>query len=110
MAVDYNELLYEKMSAEYDSFIERLKQMPPEQIIEHSYEKVMKEDLLSCFEFTDRSQSEAKAMYLQKNPLDALYEAWLKTDASYMDMLRDSADECVKSAVKMMKDRQRESR
>ena len=110
MAVDYNELLYEKMSAEYDSFIERLKQMPPEQIIEHAYEKVMKEDLLSCFEFTDRSQTEAKAMYLQKYPLDALYEAWMKTDASYMDMLRDSADECVKSAVKMMKDRQRESR
>lgn len=110
MARDYNKLLYEKMSAEYDRFIEDLKQMPPEQIIEHSYEKVMKEDLLSCFEFTDRSQTEAKALYLLKNPFDDLYQEWLDTDASYMDMLRDSIDERIKSAVKEMKDRQRESR
>ena len=110
MLRDYNKLLYEKMSSEYDSFIEKLKQMQPEQIIERSYEKVMKEDLLSCFEYSERPQIEAKALYLQKNPLESLYQEWLETDVSYMDMLRDSADECVKFAVKEMKDRQRESR
>lgn len=42
--VDYNELLYNKMKKEFDSFISELKTKPPEQIIEGSYEKVIKED------------------------------------------------------------------
>lgn len=45
--VDYNELLYNKMKKEFDSFISGLKTKPPEQIIEGSYEKVIKEDLLA---------------------------------------------------------------
>ena len=43
--VDYNELLYNKMKNEFDSFISELKTKPPEQSIEGSYEKVIKEDL-----------------------------------------------------------------
>ena len=31
MAVDYNELLYEKLQAEYNAYIESLKQMTPEE-------------------------------------------------------------------------------
>ena len=34
--VDYNELLYNKMKKEFDSFISELKTKPPEQIIEGS--------------------------------------------------------------------------
>lgn len=45
--VDYNELLYNKMKKEFDSFMSELKTKPPEQIIEGSYEKVIKEDLLA---------------------------------------------------------------
>lgn len=45
--VDYNELLYNKMKNEFDSFMSELKTKPPEQIIEGSYEKVIKEDLLA---------------------------------------------------------------
>ena len=42
MAVDYNELLYEKVQAEYDAFVEELKRMTPEQVIDRAYEKVTK--------------------------------------------------------------------
>ena len=37
MAVDYNELLYEKVQGEYDAFIEELKRMTPEQVNESAY-------------------------------------------------------------------------
>ena len=46
MAVDYNELLYEKVQAEYDAFIEELKRMTPEQVIDRAYEKVTKENMV----------------------------------------------------------------
>lgn len=71
--VDYNELLYNKMKKEFDSFISELKTKPPEQIIEGSYEKVIKEDLLAIFEYTEFSQTEAKSLYQLKAPLDDIY-------------------------------------
>lgn len=110
MPTDYNELLYEKVQAEYNAFIEELKTLPPEQIIEKSYQKTIKEDLVVICRETDRPQSEAKALYLLKYPLEEIYQEWLETDVSYMDMLRDSVDERGKSAVKEMKEKQRESR
>ena len=33
--------LYDKLQKEYDSFIEEITQLPPEKIIDKSYEKVM---------------------------------------------------------------------
>lgn len=107
---DYNTLLYDKMKSELDKFIAELKTKSPEQIIELAYELTIKEDLLSIFENTDFSQEEAKALYSQKYPLDSLYQEWLSNDLTYMDQLREAVDDKIKSAVKEMKDKQRESR
>lgn len=73
MALDYNKLLYERLSQEHDDFVADLKTKTPEQIIEASYEKVIKDDLLSIFEYTEFPQCEAKALYKLGKPLDALY-------------------------------------
>lgn len=37
MAVDYNDLLYEKAQKEYDDLIAELKELPSEQVIERAY-------------------------------------------------------------------------
>ena len=42
MSIDYNMLLYKKLAKEFEDFISELKTKPPEQIIEGSYEKVIK--------------------------------------------------------------------
>ena len=36
--------LYQKMEKEFNSYIEKLKKLPPEKIILGSYEKIMKEE------------------------------------------------------------------
>lgn len=98
---DYNKLLYDKMKKEFDDLIAEIKTMPAEKIIEFSYEKVLKEDILSIFEFeyTNFKQEEAKALYVLDNTLDVLYQDWMHTDLSYMDMLRDIVDERIKKEV-----------
>lgn len=106
---DYNALLYEKVQAEYDAFIEELKTKPAEEVIEKAYEKVFKEEFVCICEFANFDRKEAKALYLEKYPLDRMYQDWLKSDASYMDMLRDSVDDSLKSAAER-RDKQRESR
>ena len=105
--INYNNKLYKKMSIEYDNFIADLKTKSPDIILESAYEKVMKEDLLSFFEYTDFPEKEidAKALYMLPYPLDALYEAWLKIDLSYMDLLKITIDSKIESAVKEMQDK-----
>ena len=110
MAVDYNKLLYEKVQQEYNEYLADLKKLPPEKIIEQSYQKTIKEDMVTLCGETERPQSEAKALYLLRYPLEEIYQQWLDTDVSYMDMLRDSIDDRAKSAVKEMREKQRESR
>ena len=68
MAVDYNDLLYEKAQKEYDDLIAELKELPSEQVIERAYEKVIKENILCILEDSQRDQKEAKALYLEKYP------------------------------------------
>ena len=60
MAVDYNDLLYEKAQKEYDDLIAELKELPSEQVIERAYEKVIKENILCILEDSQRDQKEAK--------------------------------------------------
>ena len=47
---EMNEILLEKMSKEYDDFIEKLSLQSPDEIIRASYEKVFKEDILAVVE------------------------------------------------------------
>lgn len=103
-----NEKLNDKVQDEYNAFIEKIKGLPPDKIIEHSYEKVFKEDLALALSEKALSPDEAKAMLSLKYPLDALYQEWMKTDISYMDMLSDIVDTKVESAVKEMKIKNRE--
>ena len=110
MAVDYNDLLYEKAQKEYDDLIAELKELPSEHVIERAYEKVIKENILCILEDSQRDQKEAKALYLEKYPLDRAYQDWLKSDVSETAMLRDSIDDTAKDVVKERREKQRESR
>lgn len=94
-------LLYEKMSKEQDNYIEKLKHSKPEEIISSAYEKVMRDDILILFDgddtFLDKKQ--LKELLKLEYPLSACYDAWMDTDISYMDMLRDTVDDFTKDLV-----------
>ena len=46
MNPDKNAVLYEKMAAEQDKFRDWLKSQPPEEILKHTYEYTVREDIL----------------------------------------------------------------
>ena len=93
------ELLYEKASKEQDAFIEHLKTLPPEQIIDKAYEKVMRDDILMSFEDDYLSDKQVAELIKLDYPLSACYDEWMDTDASHMEMLRDTIDEYTKQLV-----------
>ncbi len=110
MDADYKELLCGKMRKSYNNLIHYLKGLPPEHIIERSYEKVMKEDIILACEYGNLSNEEAKALYRLKDPLEDLYSHWLKSDANYMEMLQDTVEYRARYALREFQSRQRESR
>lgn len=103
MRIDYTALLYEKVKKEYDAFVESLEKLSPKDIIDASYEKAFKEDIVLSFENISLEQIDAKALFKKKKPLDFVYQEWLKNDCSYMDMLRDTIDDSCKIAVRDLK-------
>ena len=50
---DYNALLYDKMKAEQDKYRDWLLNQPPEEILNHTYEYTMREDIV-CLLYTSR--------------------------------------------------------
>ena len=45
---DYNARLYEKMKAEQDKYRDRLLHQEPSEILNHTYEYAMREDIVMC--------------------------------------------------------------
>lgn len=93
-------MLYEKMQKEYDLFLEKIKSeqsVKPNQAIESAYEIVYKQDILYCFEDDDLNLSYKEKKYLlsKKRPLEFLYQEWLTTDCTHMQMIRD----CIKDST-----------
>lgn len=87
-----NQKLREKLIAEYGSFIKELGKKSPTEIIDSSYEKVFKEDILFSIMRENLDYDRAKALLMSKNPLDECYRQWLKDDSTYMPELRDSIE------------------
>lgn len=85
--------LYDKMSNEFEEFLELFLQMSPSEIIykQVAYELVYKQDILSCFGDFELQLSNKNLLRLLEldNPLDWLYKTWLNTDGSHMSMLLD---------------------
>lgn len=99
--------LYEKLSMEYDSFIERVKQLTPVEIIDRSYEKVMKEEFVSMFypENTDYDISDIKALNKSDNPLEELYQGWMDYDGGIHNALEGSIEDTIETLKKEQKNK-----
>ena len=66
---DYNVLLYDKMKAEQDKYRDWLLAQLPEEILNHTYEYTMKEDIVMCMEELELSPKQAKALLRSPYPL-----------------------------------------
>ena len=83
-----NERLLEKMRAEYEAFLDYLRGLPVEQLLDRAYEKVMKEDIVYAIEEEPLSEKQARALLKTSHPLEECYSQWQKSEGSYMPDLR----------------------
>ena len=81
---------------------------PPEEILNHTYEYTMREDIVMCMEELELSPKQAKALLRSLCPLDDVYKEFKDREVEHMDTIRDSIETRANDVLK--RDKNRESR
>ncbi len=85
--------LYTKLKNEYMSYIENIKKLPPEKIIENSYNIAIRQEFVDMFYGTsDYNKYELKILLEKENTLDFLYEDWCDSDGGIHSVLEERLD------------------
>ena len=66
---DLNTALYEKMAAEQDKYRDWLKSQPPEEILHHTYEYTVREDIVMAMEDLELTDAQAQALLDSPTPV-----------------------------------------
>ena len=94
--------LYDKLSREQDKYRDWLKGQPPEEILHHSYEYTVREDILMSMEELTLSEAETRALLLSPSPMAILYDKFSDLETGYMDTIRDSIEDTAKDEAKKL--------
>lgn len=96
--------LYDKLSREQDKYRDWLKGQPPEEILHHSYEYTVREDILMSMEELTLSDAETRALLLSPSPMAILYDKFSDLETGYMDTIRDSIEDTAKDEAKRLRE------
>ena len=89
---DLNTALYEKMAAEQEKYRDWLKSRPPEEILHHTYEYTVREDIVMAMEELELTDAQAQALLESSSPLADVYRYFEKLETGHMDVIRDSIE------------------
>ena len=81
----WNTTLYKQMFAEQEQFRDWLLAQPPQEILNHAYEYVMREDILLSLEYNDLTDAQAAALLTSPSPLADVYAEFDKLESSHME-------------------------
>ena len=102
---ELNTALYEKLFAEQQDFKGWLVKQPPEEILKHAYEYVIREDIVIEMECHDLTDDEARALLADDKPLKSIFSVYEESEGGHMDEIRD----CIESRAKTCIEEQREA-
>lgn len=105
---DYCSELYDKMKAEQDKYREWLLSQSPNEILNHTYEYTMREDIVMAMEDLELTPKQAKALLKSPCPLADVFEEFRDRETEHMDTIRDSIETRANEVIK--RENARESR
>ena len=98
---ELNTALYEKMSAEQETYKKWLLTQPPEEILQHTYEYTVKNDILCSLENNVLTDEQASALLKSPSPLGDVYKEFENRETGYMDVVLDSIRERANGVIQM---------
>ena len=100
---ELNTALYKKMFAEQEAYKEWLQKQPAQDILEHAYEYVMRDDILMSLEYNDLSDRYATVLLNMDKPLAAIFDKLEHTETMHMDQVWECVQQCAFDAVEAEK-------
>ena len=82
---ELNTALYKKMFAEQDKFRDWLKSQPAAEVLNHTYEYTVREDILISLEYNDLTDAQALALLASPSPLADIYQEFDRMESSHME-------------------------
>ncbi len=82
---ELNTALYEKMFAEQETYRAWLLTQAPEEILNHTYEYTVREDILMSLEYNSLPNAQVRALLKSPSPLADVFAAWEDRETSYME-------------------------
>ena len=89
---DLTTALYEAMAKEQANFRDWLVKQPPEEILNHTYEYTVREDILMAMEELELPREQGEALLSSPSPLADVYRHFSDLETGYMDLIRDSIE------------------
>ena len=87
----YDEQLYNKIRQQFETYKNWLLQQSPEEILNHTYEYTIKQDILCIFENGENfSEENAKTLLELPDPLEEIFEEFKKLEYGYMETLEET--------------------
>ena len=90
----FSQILCDRAEAEQQAYIRDLREKSPDVIIDLSYRKAVRDELLCTLKETDLSVNQLKNLLKHEYPLEACYNEWIKNDLSMKEVLEVSVHNC----------------
>lgn len=97
---ELNTKLYEKMFAEQETYRDWLLSQEPAEILNHTYEYTMREDILMSLEYNDLSDKQCKALLKSPCPLGDVYKDFEKRETDHMDDIHDTVESRANAVIR----------
>ena len=109
--LNIHDQLYEKVKSNFESFLDGLKLLNPEDIIEKAYETHFKREIYEFFESGDfLSDADVATLLSSNTPLQVLYEGWQNEEPRYLEHMRDSIVDTIREMPRIHPDKVSDSK
>ena len=99
-------LLHEKMLQEQNAFEDWLKSESAEEILKHTYEYTVRNDIVMAMENLKLTDTQVQALLDSPTPLADVYRYFEKLETGYMDTIRESIENRADDVCRAMKSEQ----
>ena len=97
---ELNTALYQKMFEEQEKYRGWLLTQPPEEILNHTYEYTIREDIVLALEYHDLTDKQCKALLKSPCPLGDVFKDFEKRETDHMENIRDTIECRANTVVK----------
>lgn len=89
-----NTALYDKLFDEQTEYEQWILTLSPKEILDHSYEYTVRNDIVLALEYHDLTDEQCKALLKLDKPLEAIFRTHENRETGYMSQVFDSVAFC----------------